>query len=123
MAERLARRRESYKQRGKVYRALFVSAGVVITLAGIGMLALPGPAFVVIPIGLTMLAMEFAWAERALGKALEQADRAQQRAKDASRTQKILGIAATVLGIAAAVTVAVLFDIPLVPDPPRPSWV
>ena len=117
LAERLARRRESYKQRGRVYRILFVSAGVVVTLGGIAMLALPGPAFVVIPIGLTMLAMEFAWAERALERALDQADKAQAKAKNASRTQKLLGVAATVLAIAAFVVVALLYDIPVIPDP------
>ncbi len=115
MAQRLAERRESYKQRGRLYRILFVVTGVIITVCGIAMLALPGPAFVVIPIGLAMLAMEFAWAENALEKALDQADKAQQKARDASRLQKALGLIATGLGIAAFVAVAILYDIPVLP--------
>ena len=117
IAERLARRREEHQQRGRVYRTAFTATGVLVTLVGLAMLALPGPAFVVIPIGLTMLAMEFAWAERALHKALEQADKEQRKARDASPAQKFLGIAATVIGIAAVVVVALLYDIPFVPDP------
>lgn len=114
-ARRIARFRDAYEQRGRVFKILFVAAGAVLTLAGIAMLALPGPAFVVIPIGLAMLAVEFAWAETALVKALDQADKAQQKAKDASGAQKALGIIATVLGVAAFVVLAILYDIPLLP--------
>jgi uncharacterized protein (TIGR02611 family) len=117
MAERLARRREEHLRRGRVYRVLFVGAGVLVTLAGVAMLALPGPAFVVIPIGLAMLAMEFRWAERALEKALEQADKAQERARQATPLQKGLSIAATVLAVAGCVVAGLLYDIPLIPDP------
>jgi uncharacterized protein (TIGR02611 family) len=38
--------------------------GGLVLLAGIAMLVLPGPAFLVIPAGLAILATEFAWAER-----------------------------------------------------------
>lgn len=114
-AERIARRREAYEARGPVYKALFVGAGLVITLAGVALLALPGPAFVVIPIGLAMLAVRFRWAERALVKALEQADRAQQTARRASPLKKGLGLAATAIAVSACVAAALLFDIPLLP--------
>jgi uncharacterized protein (TIGR02611 family) len=115
LSERIARRRERHLERSKAYRAVFVVAGVLVTLAGVAMLALPGPAFVVIPIGLTMLAMEFSWAERWLEKALQKAEAAQRSAKSASPLQKALGIGATALGIAAFVTAAILWDIPLLP--------
>ena len=114
-ADKLAARRESYKRRGRVYRAVFVLSGLIVTAVGIAMLVLPGPALVVIPIGLAMLAMEFAWAERALEKALLQAEKAQQTAKEASPAQKAFTAVATVLGIAAAVAAAILWDIPLLP--------
>jgi tellurite resistance protein TerC len=42
--------------------------GFTILLFGIALLVLPGPAFVVIPIGLAILASEFAWARRILKK-------------------------------------------------------
>ena len=73
------------------------------------MLVLPGPAFVVIPIGLAMLALEFAWAERALDQALEQAEKAQAGGKEASpRSAHGLAAAAAVAVIAASSPAAVL---------------
>ncbi len=39
-----------------------VVAGITVLLIGIAMIVLPGPAIVVIPIGLAMLGTEFAWA-------------------------------------------------------------
>jgi hypothetical protein len=79
------------------------------------MLVTPGPAFVVIPIGLAMLALEFAWAERLLDRALDQADVAQRKAAETTRTQRILGAVAAALAAAAAVTVWLLWEIPLIP--------
>ena len=38
--------------------------GGIVLLAGIAMLVLPGPAFLVIPAGLAILATEFEWAHR-----------------------------------------------------------
>jgi tellurite resistance protein TerC len=40
-----------------------VIGGTVVAI-GIAMLVLPGPAFVVIPVGIAVLALEFAWARR-----------------------------------------------------------
>ena len=114
-AAKLAERKERYQERGKLYRIGWVLLGTLVTFAGCVMLVTPGPAFVVIPIGLAMLAMEFAWAENALEKALVQADKASQKAKDASRTEKIFGVVATVLGIGAAVAAWLLWDIPVIP--------
>ena len=114
-ADKLAARREAHLQRSRVYRALFVIAGLIVLLVGLAMLVLPGPALVVIPIGLAMLAMEFAWAENALEKTLTQAEKAQATAKEATRTQKILSALAIGLGIAAFVAAAALWDIPVLP--------
>jgi uncharacterized protein (TIGR02611 family) len=36
--------------------------GGTVLLIGVAMIALPGPAFVVIPVGLGILSIEFAWA-------------------------------------------------------------
>ncbi|MGH8536614.1 MAG: PGPGW domain-containing protein [Gammaproteobacteria bacterium] len=41
--------------------------GATVVLLGIAMIVLPGPAFIVIPIGLAILGIEFAWARRWLG--------------------------------------------------------
>jgi uncharacterized protein (TIGR02611 family) len=115
-AERLAQRRERHVERSRLYRIMFVVAGAIVTLAGIAMLVLPGPALIVIPIGLAMLAMEFAWAELMLEKALTHAEKAQRTAKEASPTQKAFTAAAIVLAIAAVVVWAAIGDIPIVPD-------
>lgn len=115
LIERLAARRERHMRRSRFYRVLFAIAGAIVTLAGIAMLALPGPAFVVIPIGLAMLAMEFAWAERWLHMAVVQAQKAQHQAAHATTAQKVLGGVATALAAAAFATAAVLWDIPLLP--------
>jgi uncharacterized protein (TIGR02611 family) len=53
----------------KVARRVIVSViGVTVLLIGIALLVLPGPAFVVIPLGLAILASEYAWARRWLKK-------------------------------------------------------
>ncbi len=110
-ADKLAARRESYQERGKLYRLIFVVVGVVVALGGVAMLLLPGPAFVVIPIGLAMLAMEFAWAESALEKALVQAEKAQASAKEAGTKEKALVAVAVALVAAAAVAGIFYWDI------------
>ena len=43
--------------------------GGTVLLIGVALIILPGPAFIVIPIGLAILASEFAWARRALARA------------------------------------------------------
>jgi uncharacterized protein (TIGR02611 family) len=48
--------------------AVGIGGGFVL-LAGIAMIVLPGPAFIVIPAGLAILATEFEWAQRWLRKA------------------------------------------------------
>ena len=48
-------------------RKLIVAViGGTVLLFGIALIVLPGPAFIVIPVGLAILAIEFAWARRAL---------------------------------------------------------
>jgi uncharacterized protein (TIGR02611 family) len=115
LIERLARTRESHRRRSRVYRALFAVAGAIVTLVGIAMLVLPGPALAVIPVGLFMLAMEFAWAERLLQRAIEKAEVAQQTARRTSRRQRVALAALTLVAAAGALTAAVLIDIPLLP--------
>ncbi len=115
MRERLAERREAHAQRGRIYRIVFAVAGATVTLAGVVMLVTPGPAFVVIPIGLAMLALEFAWAERLLDRALDQTEIAQRKAAETTRGQRILGVVAGALAIGAAIAAWLTWDIPLIP--------
>jgi uncharacterized protein (TIGR02611 family) len=109
--EKLETRREDHLQRGIFYRIVFGVAGAIVLLAGLIMLVTPGPAFVLIPIGLAMLSMEFAWAAVALDKALEQAQVAQEKAAQTSARQRLLGIAAGVLAVAAALAAAIHWNL------------
>jgi tellurite resistance protein TerC len=56
-------------------RIVIAVFGGTITLIGIALIVLPGPAFIVIPIGLSILATEFLWARRWLDKARKMASR------------------------------------------------
>lgn len=67
--------------------AVFV-VGVVLVGGGIAMLVLPGPGLLVIIAGLAVLATEFAWAERLLDQAKEQASKAKDKAQGRWRKRK-----------------------------------
>ena len=108
-------RREEFQTRGRVYRGAFVVAGFILVLSGMAMLVLPGPAFVVIPIGLAILSLEFAWAESLLDRSLVEAEKAKRKAQEATTRQRILTGIAAACGVAAFVVLAILYDIPLVP--------
>jgi uncharacterized protein (TIGR02611 family) len=49
-------------------RVAVLVVGTSVVLVGIVMIVMPGPAFIVIPAGLAILGIEFAWARRWLGK-------------------------------------------------------
>jgi uncharacterized protein (TIGR02611 family) len=112
LIDRLREQRGRHVERNVIYRVAFALTGLIVLLAGVAMLVLPGPAFVVIPIGLAMLALEFAWAENMLEKALERAEAAKGAVKKTSRAQRIFGAMAIALGVAAAIAVAVVYDLP-----------
>jgi uncharacterized protein (TIGR02611 family) len=116
LIQRLEARRAMHRKRHPLYRAGFSFAGFVVTVAGTIMLVTPGPAFVLIPIGLAMLSMEFMWAERLLVRSLEQAARAQEKASRTTRGQRILAATAGLLAIAAVVLAILWWDVPLLPD-------
>jgi uncharacterized protein (TIGR02611 family) len=116
LIEKLEARRATHRDRGRFYRIGFGIVGAAVLIAGVIMLVTPGPAFVLIPIGLAMLSLEFVWAERLLEKSLEQAQIAQAKAAQTTRTQRILVGIATALAIAALVLAWMWWDIPLLPD-------
>ncbi len=116
LIDRLELRRAVHRERNPLFRIAFGIGGVIVTVAGVIMLVTPGPAFVLIPIGLAMLSMEFVWAERLLVKSLEQAAIAQEKAAQTTRGQRILAAIATLLAIAAFVLAVLWWDVPLLPD-------
>jgi uncharacterized protein (TIGR02611 family) len=113
--EKLQQRKEVHLQRSRLVRILYVLVGFTVLLGGLAMLVLPGPAFLVIPIGLAILALEFTWAEATLERAIEQGERAKQKAADTSTTQRVLTGVAAALGAGAVAGWAVVGDIPVVP--------
>ena len=115
LVTKLRAQREQHRDRSRIVRVLFVIVGFTLLLAGIAMLVAPGPAFVVIPIGLAILSLEFRWAENMLEKSLEQADKAAQKASETTRAQRILAGVATALAVAAVAAWAVWGDIPVLP--------
>lgn len=52
---------------------VLVIGGTVVGI-GIAMIVLPGPAFIVIPVGLGILATEFVWAQRLLHRLRERGE-------------------------------------------------
>ena len=55
-------------------RVVIGIVGGTVLLIGVVMIALPGPAFIVIPVGLGILGIEFAWARIWLKKARAKAE-------------------------------------------------
>ncbi|MEA2148954.1 MAG: hypothetical protein QOD69_784 [Solirubrobacteraceae bacterium] len=104
-----------HRRRPLGVRVLYIAVGFTLLAAGVAMLLLPGPAFVVIPIGLAVLSLEFAWAEKLLHRALAQGEAAKRRAAEATTTQRALTAAAVALASAALLGWGLLGDIPLLP--------
>jgi tellurite resistance protein TerC len=69
-------------------RKLIVAViGITILLLGIAMVVLPGPAFIVIPVGLGILATEFAWARRVVRRTRVMIAKARGRESGKTRGQ------------------------------------
>ena len=117
LIDRLRERRDHQRAKPLAVRILYMVVGFTVLLGGLAMLVLPGPAFVVIPIGLALLSLEFAWAEKLLEHAIEQGEIAKRKAAETTKTQRLLGIVAIVLGAGALVAWGLLGDIPVIPDP------
>ena len=60
-------------------KAVVAVVGATVVLLGISMIVLPGPAVLVIPLGLGILAIEFAWARRWLRHVKERSTAALRR--------------------------------------------
>ena len=59
--------------------------GFTVLLIGVAMIVLPGPAFVVIPLGLAILGTEFVWARRVLKKAKSYYEKQKKRLTNIGR--------------------------------------
>ena len=70
----------------QVKRVVVTVLGFTVLLIGVAMLVLPGPAFVIIPVGLGILATEFIWARRLANK-IKGMLRINRKAGDADETK------------------------------------
>lgn len=103
---RLHRRLHSNPVLGLLTKTIVAVVGVAVLLAGVVMIVTPGPAFVLIPLGLAILATEFEWAHHWLQKARRKAHAARLRAEamdPAVRRRRMLLTAGFVLVLAAVV--------------------
>jgi uncharacterized protein (TIGR02611 family) len=91
--------------RRMIWRVVATTLGVLIVVAGLSMLVLPGPGWAVIFLGLAVLATEYAWAHRLL---VVTKDKAQGAASSAwapeNRKRTIVLTLIVVLLIAAALS-------------------
>jgi uncharacterized protein (TIGR02611 family) len=112
--KRLRERKERHKQRGLVYRGLFVVGGVVVILAGLllSLPGVPGPGLVLVAVGLGILALEFDPAERLLERILDRVESAREKASPLQ--QALVGVGGLLVAVAAAAAF-LLWDVPVLP--------
>jgi uncharacterized protein (TIGR02611 family) len=106
--QRVTERRARHVARGRAYRVAVAVAGFAVLVAGLAMLVLPGPGLLTIAVGLALLALEFAWAERLLGRTLDRVERVRPKSRRSG------GLTILTVAIAAAAAV-LLLDLPFVP--------
>jgi uncharacterized protein (TIGR02611 family) len=115
LIERVRARQQRHRERNRIFRAAFAVAGFTVLLAGVVMLFTPGPGLAAIVFGLAMLALEFAWAERALERMIDRAERAAEQVTKGSPLRRAVVLSVGVLALAALVAVIILWDIPFFP--------
>lgn len=65
-------------------RLIILVIGLTVLGIGIALIVLPGPAFIVIPVGLAILGTEFVWARRLLQHLKDKGSRLVNRARGGS---------------------------------------
>jgi uncharacterized protein (TIGR02611 family) len=117
LIERVRHRKELHKQRNRAFRIAFAAAGFVVLLGGIvlSLPFVPGPGLLFVAIGLGMLSLEFAWAERLLERVADKLERAGERAARATAGQRAAAVAGTVACVVAFTAALVIWDVPGVP--------
>ncbi len=98
---------QHYHHGGPALRAVWMVVALVVIVGGLAMIVLPGPATIVIPIGLAMFAVRFRWAQWALRQVIDRGVRLQRRYAKASPLVR-LASTGLVVGGAAALTLLVL---------------
>jgi tellurite resistance protein TerC len=68
-------------------RIIVAVIGFTVLIVGVAMILLPGPAFIVIPLGLAILATEFLWAGKLLKRIKNTLRRQKKEGKHDSETE------------------------------------
>ena len=90
--------------------------GFALLTIGVAGLALPIlPGWPLLIVGLALLALEFAWAERMLERAIDKMELAKQVTAEASLWQRIFGALALAAALGAAIAAGLFWDVPLLP--------
>lgn len=85
-------------------------AGVVLLAGGLALMVLPGPGILLVAAGLAVLATEYVWAQRLVGKAKDSATKAQKEAV-ASKPRTAMTVAFALGTIGVAVLMLVVDDV------------
>lgn len=104
---RADRVQRAYQHHNIVFRVVWVVVGATIVVAGLAMTVFPGPAFIVLPVGMAMLAAEFTWARRLLEVGIDRGVDAKRRVQAAGTMARLLTTLA-MLCLAGAVLAFVL---------------
>ncbi|MBO2450866.1 PGPGW domain-containing protein [Actinomadura barringtoniae] len=88
------------------------TVGMTVLVGGLVMMVAPGPGILGIIVGLAILATEFAWAQRALHRARQAAEKAKEKALDpkAKRRNTILAVITGILIGAAVIAYLKIYD-------------
>ena len=113
--DRIENGRDRYEALPLPLRILVLLVGATVLLGGLAMLVLPGPAFIVIPIGLAILSLQFAWAQSALERAVMQGAKAKEKAANTTRAQRLTTVAIGLAAAAAFAAWAYWADVPVLP--------
>ena len=114
---KLQERKARHKQKHPIHRVGVVMVGIFLILAGIVLSGpgVPGPGFLVILIGLALVALEFDRAERLLEKVIVWGDQMADWAERRPTGQKVAFGVVAAAAVAGFVVAAILWDIPLLP--------
>jgi uncharacterized protein (TIGR02611 family) len=109
---RLRERKERHQQRGRLYRIAVAIVGVLVILVGLALVPLPGPGWLIVAVGLGILALESDRAERLFERIL---DRVESTTERLSPAQKGALTVLALVGIGLWVFATLRWEIPILP--------
>jgi uncharacterized protein (TIGR02611 family) len=109
---RLRERKERHQQRGRLYRIVVAIVGVLVILLGLALVPLPGPGWLIIAVGVGILALESDRAERLLERIL---DRLESTTEKLSPAQKAAVTVLAVVAVICWIGATILWEIPVLP--------